>query len=270
MQDQNNPHPRRSRRSRRIAVVSGVALAAAVATGVLAVQGLSDPSPDTDPPALVGADVAQAEAAPAPRLAPSSSAPAPPSASASSAPASSAPAAKPKPKPKPKPPASKILDYEYQAQINGYYCGPAATRIALTAKGKEPSQDSVANQLNTTINGTDSAMDTTRVLNKVIGTTFYRTRTVEGGTSAETERLRSDVVRAVTSGYAPVVNIAGYAVDTEGGSHSFPGGHYVTVVGYRDSGRTVKIADPANPAVSSYWMTTANMADWAVGHGYSA
>ena len=40
--------------------------------------------------------------------------------------------------------AERILGIDYQAQPNFYYCGPAATRIALSAQGKALSQDEVA------------------------------------------------------------------------------------------------------------------------------
>jgi hypothetical protein len=206
----------------------------------------------------------------------SSSAKAPPAPEAPSttpaAPAQASPTTPAKPAPS-RPPASKVLNYQFQAQINYYYCGPAATRIALTTRGVQPNQDEVASQLNTTVNGTDSADDTTRVLNSLGHTTFYRTRSIPGAnaTPAEMDRLQADVVRAITSRYPVVVNIDGSAVDTAGAWHAYPGGHYLTVVGYRDDGRTVKIADPANiGAGSSYWMTTIDLANWAAGKGYSA
>ncbi|MEO3744475.1 C39 family peptidase [Plantactinospora sp. B5E13] len=170
-------------------------------------------------------------------------------------------------------PAAKTLDYNFQAQTTYYYCGPAATRIALTARDLSPSQDTVASRLGTTTSGTNSAEDTTRVLNSVIGTDFYRTTAISGqsATPAQMDQLQADVVHAVSNGYAVVANIAGSAVDTAGMGHSYPGGHYLTVVGYRDNGRTVKIADPAIPGSdSTYWMTTINLANWIATRGYSA
>jgi hypothetical protein len=168
------------------------------------------------------------------------------------------------------PPAAHELSFEYQGQINYYYCGPAATRIALTALGHGPSQDAVAGVLGTTTSGTNSAYDTTRALNSISGTDAYRTTTIPGGaaTPAEMDRLQADVVAAISGGRAVVANIAGSATDTVGGWHSYPGGHYVTVVGYADEGRTVKIADPA--AGGTYWMTTISLAHWIATRGYSA
>ncbi|MEO3745376.1 C39 family peptidase [Plantactinospora sp. B5E13] len=169
-------------------------------------------------------------------------------------------------------PPAKELTVDYQAQPNFYYCGPAATRIALSAHGPAPSQDEIANRLGTTVNGTDSAEDTTRVLNSVGGTDFYRTRPIpqQVATPAEMDRLQADVTRAVATDHPVVVNVIGTATDTAGVPHSYDGGHYLTVVGYRDDGRTVKIADPANVnGASSYWMSTINLANWAATRGYS-
>src|SRR5262245_48014392 len=41
-------------------------------------------------------------------------------------------------------------------QPNGYYCGPAATRIALSAHGTPPTFDALADDLGTTKAGTQS------------------------------------------------------------------------------------------------------------------
>ncbi|MFI6267242.1 C39 family peptidase [Micromonospora sp. NPDC051006] len=175
-----------------------------------------------------------------------------------------------KPEP-PKPPASKVLDYDYQAQTTYFYCGPAATRNALSAAGIERSQDALATQLGTTEMGTNSAEDTTRVLNAVVKGDPYRTRMFPGAPSpAQMDRLQADVVAAVSDGRGVVANIVGDATDVDGGWHSFSGGHYIAVVGYRDNGRTVKIADSANPAVPSYWITTIDLANWMATRGYSA
>ncbi|MER7333071.1 MULTISPECIES: C39 family peptidase [unclassified Micromonospora] len=204
---------------------------------------------------------------------PSASAPA----ASSAAPSASATSAAPNPdltrKPEPpKPPKAKSLDYDYQAQTTFYNCGPAAVRHALSAAGIDRSQDQLAGPLGTDEMGTDSAEDTTRVLNATVKGDPYRTRMIPGGaaTPAQMDRLQADVVAAITAGRGVVVNVAGSATDTDGGWHSFPGGHYIAVVGYQDEGRLVKIADSANPATASYWMSTIDLANWAATRGYSA
>ncbi|RQW94818.1 hypothetical protein DLJ59_33930 [Micromonospora inaquosa] len=204
--------------------------------------------------------------------------------SASSAPTTAAPAAsaaspaakaKSNPdltrKPTPKPPATKVLDYDYEAQNTYYNCGPAATRNALSAAGIDRTQEELGAELGTTEMGTNSAEDTTRVLNAEVKGSPYRTRMFPGAPSpAQMDRLQADVVKAITDGRGVVANVVGDATDTDGGWHSYGGGHYIAVVGYKDNGRTVRIADSANPADPSYWITTIDLANWITSRGYSA
>lgn len=170
-------------------------------------------------------------------------------------------------------PASKELSYQFKWQENYYFCGPAATRIALTARALFPSQSEVAQSLRTTVNGTNSADDTTRALNAYTKSSFYKSHFVSGqaANQADIDRLRADVINAITNGYAVVANIAGSTVDKDGDSHSYPGGHFLTVVGYSDGGQTVRIADPADAhGVGSYMLSTVNLANWVALRGYSA
>jgi hypothetical protein len=169
-------------------------------------------------------------------------------------------------------PSSKVLGYRFQLQVNYYYCGPAAAQIAASARGHNLSQDDLASRLGTTASGTNSADDTTRALNSVNGSTFYHTTSIpDTATPAQMDRLQADIVHAISSGYAIVANIVGSVTDTAGGWHSYDGGHYLTVVGYRDDGRTAKIADPANVnGDGTYWITTIQLANWMASRGYSA
>ncbi|MGC5029196.1 C39 family peptidase [Micromonospora sp. DT229] len=164
------------------------------------------------------------------------------------------------------------LEVRYQAQSNYYYCGPAAVRNALTAMDKDVSQDDLAREMGTTERGTDSAHDITEVLNKRVGKKVYRTVEVPGRSAdrAETDRLRADIVRAVDEGRSVVANVAGTAVDLSGQTHSFEGGHYISVTGYRDGGAQAKIADSADPVKAEYWINTEALADWVATRGYSA
>ncbi|MEH1016646.1 C39 family peptidase [Micromonospora sp. CPCC 206060] len=165
-----------------------------------------------------------------------------------------------------------MLGVQYQAQPNYYYCGPAATRIALSTFGRTPSQDELAERLGTTVAGTSSALDITRVLNEQLGEQVYRTTEIRDSVARpeQVDRLVSEVRRAVDDGRAVVANIKGTAVDVDGGMHSFEGGHYLTVTGYRDEGRVVRIADPADPQRGEYWLTAPDLADWIAERGYSA
>ncbi|MET7395107.1 C39 family peptidase [Dactylosporangium sp. NPDC005572] len=171
-------------------------------------------------------------------------------------------------------PSTKVLEYQFQLQPNYYYCGPAATRIALTAAGHAVSQGQAADLLGTTTSGTNSAFDVSRALNSVLGNgqTVYRTREIPAypATSAQAAQLQADVVNTIGGGRAVVANIAGHLTDNAGVVHSYEGGHYLTLVGYQDGGKTVKIADPANPrGDGTYWVSIPKLADWISQRGYS-
>lgn len=164
----------------------------------------------------------------------------------------------------------RVLNTRYERQPNFYYCGPAATRIALTAQGHDLSQDEVARKLGTTEAGTNSAEDTTRVLNELVGKDKYKTTAIESAKAerAQIDKLRDDVRATVDDNRAVVANIKGTASDVDGLTHSYEGGHYVTVVGYRDGGDTVRIADPWYEG-QEYWMSTETLAHWIAERGYS-
>ena len=51
--------------------------------------------------------------------------------------------------------------FSYEEQSTYYFCAPAATRIALSARGHMLSQHDLADKLGTTENGTNSAHETT-------------------------------------------------------------------------------------------------------------
>ncbi|MFJ6197833.1 C39 family peptidase [Micromonospora sp. NPDC092111] len=273
---------RRLTTERRYQFVAGSAAALVLATGVAALVDGSDDRPARQTPTAVAeaaprlddvATRAQARLAATPPASPSAS----PSVSPSASPSPSASKAKATANPDltrqaaPKPPSSKVLSYDYQAQTTYYYCGPAAVRNALSAAGIDRTQDALAAQLGTTEMGTNSAEDTTRVLNAVVKGDPYRTRMFAGmPSSAQIDRLQADVVAAVTDKRAVVANVAGDATDVDGGWHSFPGGHYIAVVGYRNDGRTVRIADSADPSLPGYWVSTVDLANWIATRGYSA
>ncbi|SCL60985.1 C39 family peptidase [Micromonospora eburnea] len=175
-------------------------------------------------------------------------------------------------KPAPKPAAERELHVRYQAQPNFYYCGPAAARNALSVQDKNIDVDTMAKEMGTTENGTNSINDITPVLNKETGKTdAYHSVEIRDSKAddKQTDKLRTDIVRTVDGGRAVVANIAGTATDTDGNTHSFEGGHYISVVGYHDNGKTVTIADSANPNTASYRMSVDNLADWIATRGYS-
>jgi hypothetical protein len=170
-------------------------------------------------------------------------------------------------------PRDKTVAVDYQAQTTFFYCGPAATRIVASAGGHELSQDDTAAKLGTTVNGTPSAVDTTRVLNDIFGGNTYHTTSMpdKQPTQQQTEQVQADVMHTLNQGRAIVANIAGATTDVTGAQHEFDGGHYVAVVGYHDQGGTVEISDPADVnGASDYWISTTNLAQWMATRGYSS
>ncbi len=170
------------------------------------------------------------------------------------------------------PEAYRIPSYQGQLQPNGYYCGPAATRVALSAHGFLPSQDDLAGALGTTTSGTDSIHEMTRVLNNHVGARYGSVEISDkDANQAQTDQLQRDVVFSINQNDPVVANIVGTTMDLNGEYHSYPGGHYVTITGYTDEGRRVIVTDPADRSGSNeYEVPTDWMADWMATRGYTS
>jgi len=191
-----------------------------------------------------------------------------------SAPASAAHAAAPAKPGAPAPlPTAKALHHDFQLQSTGWWCGPSATRVALSAQGKTFTQAQVAKMLGTTEDGTPSANDATRVLNQQLGKGKYHTVEISGAkaSKAQVDKLKADVVAAINAGKPVVANIAGTMTDDNGDVHSYEGGHYLPIFVYSNGGATVKIADSADTVGSPYYdISTDKVANWIATRGYAA
>lgn len=163
------------------------------------------------------------------------------------------------------------LPVKYQEQPNYYWCGPAAARNALSATGHDINMASLARTMGTTEAGTNSANDITAALNKVTGSHEYRTTELSSPTvtAKQADTLKRDIVTTIDDRRAVVANVAGTATDTDGATHSYEGGHYIAVHGYRDNGRQVEVADSADPNTAHYWIDAADLAGWIATRGYS-
>ncbi len=167
---------------------------------------------------------------------------------------------------------AKIASYVGDLQPNGWYCGPAATRIALSASGHTPSFDDLAKDLGTTMAGTNSIYDIERVLNYNHGHERYHSVELSRRTPTanQIKRLRTHVVASVNMGDPVVANIAGTVSDTIGEVHSYPGGHYVTITGYTEGGNLITVTDPADRLGSNeYQVPVERMAEWIANRGYA-
>jgi len=167
-------------------------------------------------------------------------------------------------------PGDKQLDVVGALQPNGYYCGPAASRIALSAHGTPPSFDELATDMGTTRAGTQSIDDITRVLNQ--RDNGYTSVKFDSPTVSpeQTATLRTDVINAINDNDPVVANIVGQVSDTHGETHRYAGGHYLTITGYTDDGNTVTITDPADrKGDNTYQLSIDDMAGWMATRGYS-
>ncbi|GAA3133032.1 hypothetical protein JOF29_002392 [Kribbella aluminosa] len=167
----------------------------------------------------------------------------------------------------------KTLTIDFQYQQTGYWCAPAATRIALSARISPPSQQQLANELPTTTNGTDWIGQVTRVLNNHLGTGWYETKEMPNDppTQAQRDLLWRDVVLDINNNYPIVANIVAPANNHPPGYPNYTIYHYFTVIGYDDSDQTVLIADPAGFApTATYWLTFNQLATLIPPKGYSA
>ncbi len=258
--------------SPRRAALAGIALAA-VGTGTLVVSAAPHPADAT--PRASGTAVQTLDSRAGGATAPASldrpdkpeAVPAAPAGQATTAQAT-------KPETKAVTPAkvqAKEVRVKYQAQPNYYWCGPAAARNALSAAGHDITMASLARTMGTTEAGTNSAKDITAALNKVTGKAEYRTTELAKPTitAKQADTLKRDIVTTIDDSRAVVANVAGTATDTDGATHSYDGGHYIAVHGYRDNGRQAKIADSANPDTANYWIDTTDLADWIATRGYS-
>ncbi|MFC9942066.1 C39 family peptidase [Streptomyces pratensis] len=166
------------------------------------------------------------------------------------------------------------LQIDYQVQETGYWCGPAATRIALSARIAPPSQGDLAWQLGTTQAGTDHIGQVTGVLNSNLGGGWYETKEMPNDppTQGQRDLLWHDIVFDIDRNYPLVANIVAPPGNQPPG---YPSDqtiyHYFTVFGYDEVDRTVLIADPASFSGNQiYWISFDQLATLIPPKGYSA
>ncbi|WP_026360681.1 C39 family peptidase [Amycolatopsis nigrescens] len=170
--------------------------------------------------------------------------------------------------------AAKSLDVSYQVQETGYWCGPAATRIAQSARTSDlPSQAALAEQLGTTENGTDHISQVVDVLNANLGGGEYQVTEMpdDPPSQAQKDKLWQDIVSDIDGGYAVVTNIVAPPGNHPPGYPDETIYHYFTVIGYDSSNMTVHIADPANFGGNQlYWLSFDQLATLVPPKGYAA
>ena len=169
--------------------------------------------------------------------------------------------------------AKKSLEIDYQVQETGYWCGPAATRIAMSAKtGELPSQADLAAQLGTTENGTDHISQVSNVLAENLGAGYeFSEMPNDPPTQEQKDKLWGDIVADIDGGAALVANIVAPPGNQPPG---YPSDqtiyHYFTIIGYDSGNNTVQIADPASFSGNQiYWLSFDQLASLIPPKGYA-
>jgi len=169
--------------------------------------------------------------------------------------------------------AWRILDVQYEVQKTGYWCGPTATDITLSARMPPPGQAALASQLGTTTNGTDWIGQVTGVLNANLHASWYTTREMPNDppTAAQRDLLWADLTRAIDDGFPLVANIVAPPSNHPPGYPNTTIYHYISVTGYNPQTRQAYIADSANfGGNQEYWLTFDQLATLIPPKGYTA
>jgi hypothetical protein len=169
-------------------------------------------------------------------------------------------------------PNAVVLNFDYQVQANGYWCGPTATRTVISARtSSPPSQSQLASDLGTTTNGTDSIKQVVTGLNKYIGGYEYRLMLNDPPLASEKSALWTDLTRSIDAGYGVVANIVAPASNHPPGYPNYTIWHYIAVMGYNADTSEVYIADSANfSGYKTYWLSFNQLATLIPPKGYAA
>ncbi len=161
----------------------------------------------------------------------------------------------------------KTLTHLFQRQINGWFCGPASVRVALSCFGIVREQTELAGYLKTTTNGTNSINNVVETMNAWVGAGKYGAYWIgEDATPQQAADLRTNGVASIKAGKPLVCNVVGPISPIDGGYYDYAGGHYVAVTGFQADGDRFLVSDIN---VKEYWVTVEQLATWIAGRGYS-
>ena len=176
----------------------------------------------------------------------------------------------------------KVLPYDRNIvpQETGWWCGPASTQIVLNTRDIHFAESDLAQQCNTTENGTDYIGQITGVLNQHVHDAEYITvdLTLDPPTDAQVEQFWIDLRMSIDAGFGLVGNFVSPANNPPRGikGSESPQGygcstidHYITCMGWSDEPeRAVWVADPGF-APFGYWITLRQAVVLCAGKGYS-
>lgn len=164
-------------------------------------------------------------------------------------------------------PAEKILSATHSSQSHTYWCGPSAVAMALRAGGlTSPTQTVLAGELKTTTNGTDwygknitahpaTGRPVKDVLNGRFSNYLYLATDLSySPTAAEKSTYKTYMMSTITQNHG----LVGGAWEVNGGPklNGHPGDrtiyHYITMLGYTQSGAQTRYGDPASGSSTSW------------------
>ncbi|GAA1115842.1 hypothetical protein GCM10009670_00100 [Citricoccus alkalitolerans] len=166
-----------------------------------------------------------------------------------------------------------ILRADYEAQPNGYWCGPASMAITLSAFRLDFSQKSLATAAQTDREGT-WLHQVARVLDyHAPFDVRYTVKTIPGADAnlAQTREFRTGARRSIDGGAPVVINIAATPDEQPPLHLAKTGGrftlrHHMAVVGYNTVNDTFLVYDPWT---EPFWVDTSQLADMAGTRGYT-
>lgn len=164
----------------------------------------------------------------------------------------------------------------WQQQSNGYYCGPAAIRMVISARTSSlPSQGEIASYVGTTQAGGTNRYQVRDGVNHWVGRSqhydYYNVYNVSNPmTNAEVNAMWNLIKADIDGGFAVPVNIVtrpggmrppGYAASTNVD-------HWIVVTGYSTSGgqNYVQVHDPASGRPGFNRSASYNMSLWTLRH----
>jgi hypothetical protein len=156
-----------------------------------------------------------------------------------------------------------VIRHQYQVQQRPYWCSAAAARIALTARGITVSQAELARFMHVTRNGLPNIGNLRDALNHYTHSRFYQVKQWPNNGVLKS-KLTADVRYDIDRGHAVVINVVRI------GRAHFPGGHYATIVGYRNGGAQFAIADPASAKRQLIWLSADDVVGGIKLHRYVA
>jgi hypothetical protein len=161
-------------------------------------------------------------------------------------------------------PAARNLRATQQAQIRGYFCGPATVSEMLAQLGKRVSQRIAARELKTNPSGTNWSDDSGYPVPDVLNTNQQKNNYVAvalpwSPTTAQVKTFETDLVTDVN--HHGGVPLAGNAYEVAGGPHLAGNPvnqtifHWFDIRGYKNFGKVTDYEDSVNGATSIGWST---------------